>query len=47
VVFFNVFPQDNYEYLNGLESFSDWEEGVSQKKYDWISLSPDRVTYVL
>jgi hypothetical protein len=47
VACFNKLPHDNFEYPNGLESFSDWEEGVSQKKNDWIPLSPDHVTYAL
>ena len=40
---FDKLLQANFEYPNALESFSDWEEGVSQKKNDWIPLSPDRV----
>ena len=42
-IYFNKLPQANFENPNALESFSDWEEGVSQKKKDWIHLSPDRV----
>lgn len=47
VICLSKLPQANFEYPNGLESFSDWGKSVSQKKNDWISLSPDRVNNAL
>lgn len=44
---FNKLPQASFEYPNAMESFLDWEEDASQKKNDWIPLSPDRVNNAL